>query len=332
MHTPEPFRVKAWRAALGVGVGALALTLALQKVDFRQVLDSLAQADLFYLSLALGGVLLSHLAKTLRWKVLLSPAGKPASLLLLLAALSVSQMLNLVIPFRVGEASRLVLMGRKGFEPSFVLGTIILEKFLDLLTFALFFIFLLVLLPLPDWLGQSANVFLGLTLAASLVMLGALTFRRKVYEWLRLLIRVFPGCFQARFLSWLQSGFASLEVISSRQNIIQLAVLSAVVWSAAWFTNQMVVQAIHLQAPFAAALLALVALQAVFSLPSAPGKVGTFEYICILVLAVFGIAQPQALSYGILLHGVAYLPVILAGLVFSLFLGLGAGLFQVEEN
>jgi uncharacterized membrane protein YbhN (UPF0104 family) len=50
------------------------------------------------------------------------------------------------------------------------------------------------------------------------------------------------------------------------------------------------------------------------SLPSLPGKIGIFEYASILALSVFGLDRSTGLSYGILLHIVAYLPVVVLGL------------------
>lgn len=50
--------------------------------------------------------------------------------------------------------------------------------------------------------------------------------------------------------------------------------------------------------------------------PSVPGKIGVFEYAVILALSLFDISKSQALSYGIMLHLVAYLPKILMGLIF----------------
>jgi hypothetical protein len=52
------------------------------------------------------------------------------------------------------------------------------------------------------------------------------------------------------------------------------------------------------------------------SLPSVPGRIGIFEYLCVLALGVFNIPESTAFSYGILLHVVALLPQTVIGLVF----------------
>jgi uncharacterized membrane protein YbhN (UPF0104 family) len=66
---------------------------------------------------------------------------------------------------------------------------------------------------------------------------------------------------------------------------------------------------------FQATLLVLIGLMAGIAVPSVPGRIGIFEYICVLALAVFGIKQTQALTYGILLHAVVFLPVLVLGVL-----------------
>jgi uncharacterized membrane protein YbhN (UPF0104 family) len=53
-----------------------------------------------------------------------------------------------------------------------------------------------------------------------------------------------------------------------------------------------------------------------------PGRIGIFEYICVLTLAVFGISQSAAFAYGILLHSLVFIPPTLLGLFFLITLGL----------
>ncbi|MBU4329978.1 MAG: hypothetical protein KKB53_05665, partial [Acidobacteria bacterium] len=50
--------------------------------------------------------------------------------------------------------------------------------------------------------------------------------------------------------------------------------------------------------------------------PSAPGKVGIFQYAVILALGWFGVEKDAALAYGLVLHVTAFLPKIILGLVY----------------
>jgi len=70
-----------------------------------------------------------------------------------------------------------------------------------------------------------------------------------------------------------------------------------------------------------AALLVLIVLQAGISIPSVPGRIGIFQYLCILTLALFGVGQADGLAYGVLLQAVILIPITLISLVFFAMLG-----------
>jgi hypothetical protein len=46
----------------------------------------------------------------------------------------------------------------------------------------------------------------------------------------------------------------------------------------------------------------LVVLQAGVAVPSTPGKIGVFHYLCMIALSVFGVPATISLAYGLTLH------------------------------
>ena len=48
--------------------------------------------------------------------------------------------------------------------------------------------------------------------------------------------------------------------------------------------------------------------------PAAPGYIGTYHLACYTGLAAFGLPDTQAVSVALVIHGVGFFPVILAGL------------------
>jgi uncharacterized membrane protein YbhN (UPF0104 family) len=65
-----------------------------------------------------------------------------------------------------------------------------------------------------------------------------------------------------------------------------------------------------------APVVILVVSQVGVRLPSSPGSIGVLHYLSVLALALFGVDKSTALSYGIILHLVIYLPASLFGLLF----------------
>src|SRR5262245_46928533 len=129
--------VKKDRKSYLYWIGTLALTgvllvLVLRVVDWQQTLAVLkgGRLDLLLLAcLILNG---SYVARSLRWRVLLSATQKIAPLNVYGATMA-GYIGNYFLPARAGELMRTVLLGRRtGLSQSFILGTIVTERLIDI--------------------------------------------------------------------------------------------------------------------------------------------------------------------------------------------------------
>jgi glycosyltransferase 2 family protein len=233
-----------------------------------------------------------------------------------LMALLAGQALNLLYPARIGDVSRAYLVDQSGTKRAFMLGTVVLEKLLDSLVYVLLFAILVLILPLPTWISSSGYTFAILT-ALSLGMVFLLAYR---IEWftglLQRVISWLPAIIENRIQRWIFSGLKSLGILKSKRSLVQLFVLSMITWIIPIFTNHLTLLALEIHLPLTASLLTMILLQASVAIPSVPGRIGLFEYMCVLSLSVFGIAEGTAFTYGVLLHVIALLPSTLAGILF----------------
>jgi hypothetical protein len=228
--------------------------------------------------------------------------------------------LNAVVPIRLGEVQRIYVIGGPGSTHGFVLGTIVAEKFLDMLAYAVLIGILLLWIPLPKWLGESATAIVGITLIQAALLFVLMLKRDTFLGLFEKLSQHFSARIREFLLKNVHSGFASLDVFRQPASALKLSLITALIWSAAVLTNYWVLVALNIQAPLAASLLVLIAVQAGISLPSLPGKIGVFELTCILALEIFGVSRTIALSYGILLHAVVFIPILVPGLISFLYL------------
>jgi uncharacterized protein (TIRG00374 family) len=329
------FTSSYFRLGLGVAVSAGSLYLAAREVDLREVWDSLTQVNLMWVTLALVSVATNMLGRTLRWRLLLGDAGCEIPLSKLLVSLLLGMMLNMLLPARVGDVSRAYAVGGLGPGRTYTLGTVALEKILDLFAFAVLFLALLVLMPLPDWVDSSAYTLAALALVF-LLLLALLTYQRvRVKSLLERVAQWFPEQMSKWIIERMRLGLASLDVLETRRALIQLAFWSTVVWGTGLLTNHLTLLALQIQLPLTASLLILVVLQFGISIPSVPGRIGVFEYLCVLALSVFGVAQSLGLTYGILLHFLSVFPMILSGPLSVWILGPARGrpnLIEVSEE
>jgi uncharacterized protein (TIRG00374 family) len=315
-------RSKWLRFSLGIMISLGALYLALRGVDLQLVWDSIQHAEWGFILLALLCIAMNTLSKTIRWKVLVSIPGQNIQLSQYLMTLLAGQLLNTIFPARLGDLARAYSLGGKGPGRSYVLGTIVLEKMLDSIAYILLFTGLIILIPLPDWVGGSILVFLFMTV----IIIGGIIILVFIPGPFKRYLNSLLGRFPDRWRLWLapriDQGLESLEIIRHRNDLLRLTFWTAVIWIMAVVTNYFTLLALDIHLPIAASMLILFGLQAGISLPAIPGTIGLFEYICVLALAYFGIDQATALSFGLLLHAIVLAPSMVAGTLSFWILGL----------
>ena len=70
----------------------------------------------------------------------------------------------------------------------------------------------------------------------------------------------------------------------------------------------MIMLAMGLNLPYAAAILVMTVTSVVVVLPSSPGYIGVFHYFAVLTLvSVYGVDKSNALSYALIIHAFTYL-------------------------
>ncbi len=314
------FSSRITQILIGLVVGCLCLYLALRGVSWAEVQQTIRKADPFFIALAFGVTAVNIALKILRWQVQLKPDGQNIRASAISTSFLSAQMLNAVVPIRLGEVQRIYVIGGSGSTHGFVLGTIVAEKFLDMLAYAGLIGILLLSVPLPKWMGGSVTALVWITLIQA-ALLFILALKRDTFlQWVEKLSRHFSVRIREFLLKNVHTGFASLAVFRQPASAMKLSLVTASIWSAAVLANYWVLQALDIQAPLAASLLVLVAVQAGISLPSLPGKIGVFELTCILALEIFGVSRANALSYGILLHAVVFIPILVPGLISFLYL------------
>lgn len=309
-------------ATLGLVLSGLTLYLALREVSLWEVSREVRQASPVWVGLAVLNVLANTLFKGVRWYRLTGEVGRKVGVPRVIAANVAGQLLNLIYPARAGDVSRVLIVGQGGQEKAFILGTVVLEKIADLAAYVLLAAILLVLLPFPGWLSKPV-IFMAIVtiLGTAFVAWWVSNAARgeRLGEWLaKRRVRWLPEPTWLHLIELVQMSLSAISLVRRRKLVLELSIWTALVWLTALASNVLIWIALgmhegHPGQVIPAALLLLIGLMAGVTVPSVPGRIGVFEYICILALAVFGFGQAQALTYGIVLHAVVLLPALLLG-------------------
>ncbi len=317
-----------FRVALGTLISIVFLLLALKDVPLNDVAEALARANYTWILLAIVAALVQSWLRTMRWIELYYPLQRGLRQIRMLSIVLIAQMLNIVVPWRIGELVRIYLAGEiEKRSRTQTLATLGVEKIFDTEMLVLILLGIPLFMTLPSWLEQPREGLIGLTIALFVAAFALLLFREPL---LQLLTRIRLPWGGKSLDAFAQKALLSLDVFKRWDVHLLLQAQSVVIWSIGALINYFVLLALNLQLPAVSAFLLLAVLQVGGLVPSSPGKVGVFQLLCILTLSLFAIDKSIGLTYGILLYLVAYGPPVILG-VFSLWWN-GVNLRRVEAS
>jgi uncharacterized membrane protein YbhN (UPF0104 family) len=277
--------------------------LAVRSVDLGDVGASLRDAAILPLLGALLLVVASYPLLALRWQTVARGAGAAGTGTMLELVL-VGAAVNNALPGRLGEVARAYGLSRATRQPIFQsFGTVVVDRVADALFFALCLGSTFALAPGANWVRWVAlsGAALAVVGAGGLVAV-ALVMRR----------RGEPAP-QRRIARHLWVFARGLSCIRSPRAIVYAGLLTVAAWGVwmigAWLVARSL--GIHLSAP--EVIFTTGALGLGSAVPSAPGYVGTYDWLAASSLGIFGVAPHEALAFAVLLHAVWFIPTTLAG-------------------
>ncbi len=308
------------RIAVGVIISVVALYFAFPpRSEWGHVREAFARVQYVYVIPLMLLSTYTIVIRCQRWRLLLRPLGDIA-FLPLFSATCIGFFCNMVLPLRVGEVVRPVLLARRtGLPASSVLGSVLLERLLDMVTILLFLGTVVVLVPVSDTVRHSGVVFLAIAIAA-MTLVVALQRRHPVA--LRFMSGAFgllPATLRVRADAAMHGFIDGLQGIGGGGALLRIVLYSLYLWLAIASIFGIGFIACGLPVPFVSGALTLVTIVAgAVSAPSAPGFIGTFQAGCILALSVFGIDRAAAVPYSFVVWAVQWLAQIVLGVVFLL--------------
>jgi uncharacterized membrane protein YbhN (UPF0104 family) len=293
---------------IGLLVSGLALALVLHWAGWGPLREALQRVRPGYLVLGLLVFLASMMARVACWKILI---GRPVGFVRVLATLNEGYLLNNVLPWRMGELGRAILLGRQpGLSAPMVLSTILVERLYDMI---LAVGLMLVLLPLASgaaWAARAAWI----GAAAVGVALAFVWFALKRPPTIEGLLARLPGPAPTWQRLW-GSFRDGLEVLKTPNRMLMSFAWMVVSWALALLEYGLVLRAVlPIVQPLWAGFMLAATLLGV-AVPSLPGYVGVFEAAGVASLSIFGVPADQGLAAALVLHGMVYSVASLIGAV-----------------
>jgi hypothetical protein len=320
-----------WRSLLvGGAISAFCLFLLLRQVDLSRTAEAFARADAGWLGLSLASIGVALLLRFWRWQLLFLPQNH-VRLSSTTTATLIGYMFNTVLPGRVGELVRASLLDQmEGVTTARAVGTIFIEKVLDVLVLLVFLGVLVTLLPLPPEItgaGTKVAVVFGAVAVAFFV---ASFFRQPLVVWVERVVDPLPLLRRLRPSRLLHLVLDSADGLR-RPDLLAIQIcLSLALWGIALLTIWLTLKAFGLDLPWTAAALVLVTTNLGMTVPSAPGYIGVYHYIAVQSLRLFGVDESSGLAVAFVLHGVGFGAFTVAGAILLIF-GLARQHYTVSD-
>ena len=312
-------KARVWlKIAGGALIGLACLWLSLRYVRPDLFARALATASWPWVAVSLAGVTLIAAFKALRWQWLYPPDARPATWRTHFSILMISQMLNLLVSvIRLGELARMELMRREDRPVGMTLGTIVLEKSLDLLAVQALLLLAVPLAILPGWLRARTGIgalALGIGLLVALLLISR--YRARL---LALLNRIpeprtpFWARWMGRLRRLLQTTLESIAALSGLR-LVRVAMLTTIIWLGSAAVLGAMLIAFHIPSNWGTAFVLMMALTFSNWVPTPPAMIGVVGAVTVAVLAPFGAPPAAALAMGTVLNVVLVAPPVLLGI------------------
>ena len=313
-------RSRLVRLGLGALVGATLLVVILARVDLASVAAVIAGASVPALALAVAIVLLDLVIRGLRWQGLIAGLGTEgrARLPLATAYLTIGYLANVLLPARLGDLARAYLAGAAFRLPRLAtLGTIVVERVADGTTMlGLAVLASLLVAGIP---AVQALAAFGLLLAAA----GGAGVGIAWWVTMRTAFgRSGPGRLVRDLAARLAVGTAAAR---TPRGAAALVLTTAAGTTTAILVAWIVPGSVGVALTPAQAALFMSAIALSLAVPAAPGSLGTYEFVGVVVLTSLGHSAERAFAAIVLMRAVSTFPPIALGIVATWLLHLRPG-------
>jgi glycosyltransferase 2 family protein len=283
------------RGLLSLAVSGLFVWFSLRHTDLRSVVSTIVTAPLLPVFGYLLILLLVHLVKTLRWGLLLQPLGK-VGFRRLNTASAVGFMLTVLLPLRLGELARPLLVSRPTPESPVplrrgeTLATVVVERIIDSLAMGVLAVVSLHVLATTGNAAQYARQAAMLVTAGFSAVCVALTLAFLMRDRAVVLIRSMFSLLSPRLgerLARLVDGFILGLRLGSVSRVTGFFLLTVFYWSLHVIGFWLVARAFGLELSLLMAGTVLACQVVGIMIPAGPGMVGTSQFFTQLGVSIF---------------------------------------------
>lgn len=302
--------------------GAFLFWLVYRKQDAEALWAVFKDVNFFWLVMCVLVMLLSHISRSVRWVMLIEPLGKKVSFWNATLSVFMGYFANMALP-RMGEVTRCAVLGKyEKLSVSKLLGTVMVERAIDLIMF-LFCLLLAIALQFNVFMeladrylahtktGETSYLWLYILIGLGLVVISIRYLFRTAIEQSSFYKKL------KKLFSELAEGFRAVRNLKSlRWFVLHTVFIWLCYYLMMFFALKIFGFSEHLSAIVALSIFVLGSLGMV--LPS-PGGIGSFHFFVIMGLILYlpqvADIKEKAAAFALLVHGIQTLFIMILGII-----------------
>lgn len=255
-------------------------------------------------------MLLWLIVRSIYWRTLLQ---EKASLTQVFFAINEGYLLNNVLPFRLGEIGRaLILSFKASLRFMFVFSTILIERAIDVAISAGLILVTLPFVVGASWAREAALVSAVIVLFGLGLLYVMARNRQQLMLWFDRLSQRWTYL-QKVGPHHLAAFFSGLEVLTDGKRFLRAISWGLLNWAVAVVQYFILLRAFSPQGEFLWATFGLGVAALGVAAPSSPGAVGVYELAVVGAMSLFGMDPAVGLAYALTAHLTQYLMTTILG-------------------
>lgn len=323
---------------LGFLISAISLYYSFQNIPVEELTSAVKSVQYAWIIPAVAFVVLGFTFRALRWQILLRSTMK-ISFTQACHPLFIGFMLNCALPARLGEIARpIILRTRTGIDFSAGIGSVVIERFLDLVFTIICFTVVVNLVNIdPDlnltFAGGTLNrgILIAISRKLSIACAGIaffillISFKRTRTFILDLLSKA-PEKIRTPLLRYFNSLAAVVTALSRPRVLLMSVITTLTIWmlhAMAYYVMTLAFNGVNLS--LTETFFYMIIICFFITLPSVPGYWGLWEAGGIFSLLLLGVPEQAGAAFTLVNHAIQLLPVILLGIISLLVTGIRIG-------
>lgn len=327
----------------GAVLSAAALYFAFKNVPLGELVGYLGTINYFWVLPAVVITLISFFLRAVRWRIILESATR-ISFWRAFHPMMIGFMVNCVLPGRLGEIARPVILHKKEKVPFTTgLATVAAERVFDIFLLIVMFMLTAGVMRINSELSVTFGshqlnretlekvfdgmVKLGILLIAGIVLISISKIRRALYSAIRFTPSLFFFAGERlkalirkkiceRLIGIFENIAQGFTLIRYPKKIVLCTFFSMLIWVLQAFSYYLIsLGCPGLDLTYAQIVAVMVIICFFISLPSVPGWWGLWEAGGVFALSLLGVSSKDAAGFTLANHAVQVFPVIIVGMI-----------------